>query len=613
MKINTLIIGLLFVNAFSWASPNYPYKWRKDILFIQEQIFPSILSNNLPICDFKRRVWNPLQIRQSVNVQNEMELAKAITNNNSITINLKSDILLSGNSTSTKTKTGSLKALLNISKQKNIIINGEGHKLFDFSSPIKNAKLKRNRFLAPYSKEVNGNEAFITSNGQILQLSRSKTYQAKGWYIANPSKNLYGLILPDELRHIRISEEDHVYISFRVSFVRETYQVQSCSNGIILFVVNNKDSKTTSQSLRDLSPQTHFYLTNFEENGQGVIIKKGTLSYPSQYEKISQCEANYIFHLTGQTKIELNDLIIIGGMEYGIMNDASLRIHHSKMINSIFGGIYNTGTLFADHNQFEDIKTSATRTEHYPNLIKNHDPYMEVTDNQFTNIGHYSSNSYAVWSDATAYIAHNEFTNTNYGAIRIGKLNCKNNDVLPFNLVEHNYFHHTSDWIEKRKQLGFQDSGDIYITPNNGKAIVRYNTIINCGGLGKNIGIYGDDGAYNMEIYCNIILDTENFYDIDCRDCSKKGEPRWVIPSGNHLSTHNYIAYNISNGYLRMQENKNDGLKKTGCTFINNFILGNRSIKGDHITDLVNLRKKKKVDKAIIPVKNLNEILILIK
>ena len=120
------IIGLFSVSMHGRALPDYPSKWKNEIQYIYDSIFPSIPSNELPPCEFKRRQWIPLQTRASIDVYNEEDLARAIANNQSITINLKSDIFLSGNSTSSRNNTGSIQALLNIDKRKNIIINGEG-------------------------------------------------------------------------------------------------------------------------------------------------------------------------------------------------------------------------------------------------------------------------------------------------------------------------------------------------------------------------------------------------------------------------------------------------------------------------------------------------------
>ena len=112
------IIALFSVNIYGWEVPDYPSKWKKEIQYIYDSIFPAIPSNELPPCEFKRRQWIPLKTSSSIDVYNEEDLARAIANNQSITINLKSDIFLSGNSTSSRNKTGSIQALLNIDKRK---------------------------------------------------------------------------------------------------------------------------------------------------------------------------------------------------------------------------------------------------------------------------------------------------------------------------------------------------------------------------------------------------------------------------------------------------------------------------------------------------------------
>ena len=104
------IIGLFSVSMHGRAVPDYPSKWKNEIQYIYDSIFPSIPSNELPPCEFKRRQWIPLQTRASIDVYNEEDLARAIANNQSITINLKSDIFLSGNSTSSRNNTGGIQA-----------------------------------------------------------------------------------------------------------------------------------------------------------------------------------------------------------------------------------------------------------------------------------------------------------------------------------------------------------------------------------------------------------------------------------------------------------------------------------------------------------------------
>lgn len=575
---------------------------------IKSLVFPAIPSSALPTCKFTREQWKNFSTSTTIDVYDENGLANAILKHNNATINIKADILLKGNQATSFEKDGSLKSLVNISRKK-LVIHGNGHKIIDFSHPISNIKLKKGKYHAPYKKKVQGDEAFITKDGEILQLSKSKVYRAKGWVEKDPKNRIYGLIMPEELRGYRHFED--VFISYRVSFVRQTYKVLSSDNHAIYFQVDPTDQYTMTKYMRDLSPETDFYLTNFVDDGKGIMIKKGVMTYPARQKEISQCQAKYIFRTKDNAQVEFRDLNMIGGKEYYIMNDAKIHVCNCQLTNPIFGGIYNTEKLFADHNVFANVKASVLRNEHIPHIYPLKMPYMEATNNTFTDIGHFSTNIHAVWNNGKAYIAHNEFVNVNYSAIALGKHNCKNGEPNCESLVEYNYIHHTPTWIAARQQLGFQDSGDIYIRPNNDRATIRFNTILDCGGLGKNIGIYGDDGAYNMDIYGNIILDTENFYDIDCRDGSKKGEKRWIIPDANHLSTNNFIAYNICNGNFRIQENHNDGLKKTGCNFHDNMILSPRAKK--NVKDIVNQDTDYQEGKCIVSVASTPEIIRKIK
>lgn len=569
---------------------------------------------------FARKPWTDVTTNTTKNVYNEEDLADAILNYSSITINLMADIPLNAmNCQLYSINSEGIESMIRIS-QKNIIINGNGRKIFDYAHPVTSATPPQDeRYSYPYPKVVTGNETFATNDGQILQLARSQVYQAQEWYTAESDNYIYGLRLPCELNSLQISENDDVFISYRVSYERFTKKVKSCSGGIIKFEIahmdtddpdynpnNDPDRMTRFQNMRALSPQTHFFLTNMSGIG-GITIKNGILSYPSDYPEFSICEANYIFHIYNDAKVEINNLMIIGGAKFGIANSASIKISQCEMTNVGGGGIYNDngGVAYVDQCVFHDFLTSAAWNEHYP--VTSSMPYMEVTRSEFKNFGHYGTNVHAVRSNGKAYIARNEFVDTNYSAILIGRPNCDVVNNLPSNLVEYNYIHYTQEWIDKRKVLGLQDSGDIYISTNNELAIIRFNRIIGTGGIGginekkKNNAIYADDGAYNVKIYGNVISGTENYFDIDCRDGSKKGEIKRTIPLSEHVSTNNYIAYNICDGYLRMQENMNDEISQTGCQFLNNFIVPRHTERTENsVRSIVNALKDYNNGEAIV-------------
>ena len=83
-------------------------------------------------------------------------------------------------------------------------------------------------------------------------------------------------------------------------------------------------------------------------------------------------------------------------------------------------------------------------------------------------------------------------------------------------------------------------------------------------------------------------------------------------PERISLSTNNFIAYNVCNGYLRMQENQNDRIKKTGCSYVNNYVINKGNIKRNRIENLVNLKKTKDRNKAIIQVGSASNIIPLV-
>lgn len=540
--------------------------------YIHEQELGNLYPNNLPQLNFNRGIWTPVSTTTSVDVYDEAGLAEALLNHNSVTINLMADIPFQNVNSN---------ALINISS-KDVIINGNGHKIFDNASLITDALFQDGRYHADYNESVTGNEAFMTNDGKMLQLAKSDVYQAVSWWHETSEPDIFGLILPDELNGLQLTELDDVFISYRLSFLRMTYKVKICENGIIKFEVPSTDNYTRNSIMRALSPNTHFFLTNVEGVG-GITIKNGDLSFPSEYHPLNVCTAKYIVRVKNNSRVELNNLKIIGGTEYGVMNDASVKLYQCEVTNIFGGGVYSNKEAYADRNIFHDILSTALRNEHYPDTTPL--PYLEVTSNVIKNIGHYGTNSHAVRSNGDVYIAHNEFVDTNYSAIWVGKYSCIDENKLPTSLVQYNFIHYTKEWMERRKALALQDSGDIYVSTNNKQATIRFNRITGTGGLSddcikrKNNAIYCDGGAYNVRLYCNIISGTENYYDIDCRDIGN--EQVGSLPSSKKVSTCNYIQYNVCDGYLRMQENTMEALNdEEKCHFIGNMILRKRIATG---------------------------------
>lgn len=565
-------------------------------------------------------------------------LKDAIVRYNNVVINLTNDIAIEKDGTinheSLSSEFGNtssiehVNTLINI-RNKNLIINGNGHKVYEKGNQNE-ADFSQYNNIPKYRVQLDGNlkdtDAFITANGQIIPLTKSKMYQAKGWAreISMDSEDYYcyGIELPCELKYILVTKENqnsNLFVSYRLSFLRYTKRVTFINNDYLYFYVGKYDDDLTKDdNLRRISPNPDFFLINYSGNMDdvGALVKGGYVYYPRCYGMyISKCWASHIFRVKENSNVVFNNVIFIGGLDYSVRNDGHLRLSNCHFINQTAGGVVNYRRMVVDQCCFTDIFSFGVRSEHIHG-INNPQPYLEVTNSTFRNIAHYGTNSYAIRSTGKAYIGENEFIDTNYGAVFTGHANCPSvEERHSYSMIERNFIHYTPEWIEKRKTYGLQDSGDIYVSVNNIVAVVRFNSIIGTGGLRneikerKNNAIYVDDGAYNVKVYGNVISGTENYYDIDSRDVSNNEGYNRLTPNnhdsnnqvyiGNNadpenpkrayidLSKNNLIAFNVSDGRVRMQENLT--LNETGCRFINNFFLGNyRSIQSDIKSNIYN-------------------------
>ncbi len=554
--------------------------------YLYGQRMNNLLPKPLPECGFERQNWQEMNPATTVNVGNMNELVSAITNNNNVRIKLTNNIPLTANGL-TSYKDNKIFALLQVNN-KNLVIDGDGHKLFDASGAETLSYTSGGKYVTDYDPDVTGKEAFVAvrggtdfANGNVeqLTLARSNVYRALGWNTQYANSGTYGLFLPSNFPTISTYDRQDLFISYRISFMRFTYKVTSITSTAIFF--KPTDDTTPNGDMRSLSSQTDFFLINYDGDNEGITIKDHDMFVPMCYQAISVSKAQIIFRAKENAKIDMINLKVFGGLDQSLRNDGEMRISGCDVSNVVGSGVSNFQKVFVENSNFHDIMDCGVRTDMMRDQLPDHSPYMEVTGCTFRDIGHYGTCKAAVWNTGRAYIAGNEFVNTNYCAIRLGANGDDKSAVWRSSLVERNFIHHTDEWKAMRQQLGLQDSGDIYVVANNEMATIRYNRIYDCGGLGKNNAIYIDYWAYNIRIYGNVITGTENFYDIDCRDCSP--EERLKIPtvlaSGNYSTTNIFIGYNVCDGYVRIQENTVDvadttnNLNDSMCEFVNNIIL----------------------------------------
>lgn len=551
-------------------------------------------------------------------VTNWGDFYNEIKSKDDVTLVLHSDIFMDKRSVKEEYNphTYPNRSLYNIQSGKTVRIIGKGFKIFEYGSIHKLVmrKCANGRKEAEIQPDKIYNEAFTDKNGEVRNLAQSDVYEAVGWEERTGTDpngaaytEAYGIKVPENFKAKLKGggfDRDNVYVWLLVSWTRTLHKVSNYENGTIYFEkdslnglnssVRNSEGKKIEiydKNLRlygkgskpwMITAKPTFFLVNTTMDDDGILIKGGKVSCPESYPELFRCEVEYIFNVEKGATLFIENTVLCGGKAACIRNCGTLCMEECEVTNPLGKGVYTTGKAVVERCLFHDIRLDGVyqvaedRERWTPESPGEDWPRMSVVSNVFRNIGHYGLNSFAVKNDCVAYIARNQIVDANYGGIWTGNnsnfineykdkgtkiYGHKGKAFLPafMGLVEYNHIYFTDSWVERRKLLGFQDSGGIYIAPNNGRAVVRFNRLERCGGRHMNKAIYGDDGPYNAEVYCNIVSGTENDYDIDFRDMSAEPKSNQHAKiTGTFVNTCNTICLNYCEGFVRIKDNNHD-------------------------------------------------------
>ena len=171
-----------------------------------------------------------------------------------------------------------------------------------------------------------------------------------------------------------------------------------------------------------------------------------------------------------------------------------------------------------------------------------------ICGNRLKNIGWMLNTRAITGGGERLHICDNVIEDFNYGAIACGSTT-SNDKATPLTyIIERNIIRLTNEYTDNYIQNTLADGGGIYIGPQCTQGIIRNNVVENIKGIHSNRGIFLDDGAKNLAIYGNMILNTANSYDIDLRYCKTYAAG---IPDHN---TNNCMFDNILTGTYRFQD-----------------------------------------------------------
>ena len=163
-----------------------------------------------------------------------------------------------------------------------------------------------------------------------------------------------------------------------------------------------------------------------------------------------------------------------------------------------------------------------------------------------------STNTFCIrCSGKDYYVADNELRNFGSCGIAVGTWWKADKRTEETGIVENNELYFTPSYMADWLSHSTMDTGAIYIYTQNDDVTVRHNYIHDYNGACDNNGIYCDDGAYNFQIYGNVILNTPNGYSIDSRytpNIEKSRESKTAI-----VNVNNRIYDNVIDGPIRFE------------------------------------------------------------
>ena len=304
---------------------------------------------------------------------------------------------------------------------------------------------------------------------------------------------------------------------------------------------------------------------------KGVHVTNGRIYIPKRYRKVTIQKGARILTVKN---CHLKSLEVRGFTISGCGKDCLIGVNDSK---------FETG-MFITNNHFSHLNYLAIIAYRNENLVISNNTfsdtrggvyYMEggagttICANKMKNIG-WMQNSNAIQAGGERlHICDNVIEDFNYGAIAVGSTTSNDKAGKLTYIIERNTIRLTKEFTDNYIQNTLADGGGIYIGPQCKQGIIRNNVVENIKGIHSNRGIFLDDGAKNLAIYGNYIMNTANSYDIDLRYSAGYAKG---IPDHN---TNNSIFQNIMTGGYRFQ----DAGEGSNCIGGENVLLGTGKVQ----------------------------------
>lgn len=223
-----------------------------------------------------------------------------------------------------------------------------------------------------------------------------------------------------------------------------------------------------------------------------------------------------------------------------------------------------TPNVRIEDNQFEDCYYYGIKSD-------NASANTVVENNSFASMGKRMNNSFCIKCQGTDYhVANNVLLDFGYGGIGVGVWYKSQMKQPCSGIIENNELSFDQDYFNNIDNYGIMDGGAVYVWTKNAGSVIRYNNIHGFSGMKSNRGIFCDDGAYNVEIYGNIITGIANSRCVDSRRVEKVENSKTPKSGIDRANVNVVIRNNIVDGSIRFVANESEN---NGCVKGANFVL----------------------------------------
>lgn len=373
----------------------------------------------------------------------------------------------------------------------------------------------------------------------------------------------------------------NAYILIPHWYQSSVYKVDKIDGKYIYFTVDDlKESSFGGYNVNDDynygKKEVRYKLCNVETGDDYLRITNGKVHLPKDITAVWEGKTHRFLTIQNCTlsTIELKG-IDFRGNAFAESNPAiyfknteckEIRIHKCSFYG-MRGNVISiaaTPNVKIDNNKFEECYYYGVQSD---NACAN----TVVEKNCFESIGKRMNNTFCVVCRGTDYyVSDNTFLNFGYGGIGTGVWYKSKMKQPCSGVIENNELSFDQNYIDNIDNYGIMDGGAIYLWTKNAGSVIRYNDIQGFSGKQSNRGIFCDDGAYNFEIYGNVITGIANSHCFDSRRMANVESSKTPESDIDKANVNIVIRDNIVDGGIRFEAHEEAG---NGCVKGANYIL----------------------------------------